>query len=73
MQDIILNFHISPEEYVKCYTGAARTVHTHSIDGRRVRFPADILKPFVTREGVSGRFQISFDDQGKFHSIKRLV
>jgi hypothetical protein len=69
---IIVNLNISPEEYTYWYTGTARTVLATSIDGRSVRFPANILQPFVTREGIQGTFCIYFKPDGKFDRIERL-
>ncbi len=72
MQEVRLNLRISAEEYLKWYQGRARFATARAVDGRSVRFPADILKPFVTRSGIEGAFVISFDAKGKFHSIRRL-
>ena len=72
MQTVIINLKISPEEYLKQYQFVGAVVSTHSIDGRSVTFPANILKQFVTHDGINGRFQISFDNQGKFQSINQL-
>jgi len=41
--------------------------------GRRVRFPANILRPFVTLEGIQGRFIIRFDSDSRFQGIDRLT
>jgi hypothetical protein len=54
------------------YQGVVKDVVTRAVDGRTVRFPAHILRPFVTHDGVSGRFQIIFDDNHRFQTIKRL-
>ncbi|WP_242521489.1 DUF2835 domain-containing protein [Motiliproteus sp. SC1-56] len=72
MQEIYLNLTITADEYLKLYKGAARNVFARSVDGKRVRFPANILQPFVTREGIRGRFAIRFDDGGRFHDIRRV-
>ncbi len=72
MQNIRLQLSISPEEYLKFYRGQARSVTARALDGRRVRFPAEILKPYVTREGVHGLFLIRFSDEGKFAAIEKL-
>ncbi|MCW8886950.1 MAG: DUF2835 domain-containing protein, partial [Motiliproteus sp.] len=64
MQKITLNLKISPDEYLKLYQGSANSVTATAIDGRSVRFPAKILKPYVTLQGIRGVFVIYFDDQG---------
>lgn len=72
MQRIIVNLHISTDEFLKLYQGVAENVVTRAVDGRTVQFPARILKPFVQYDGVKGRFQILFDNQGKFQRIERI-
>jgi len=47
-------------------------VAAETIDGKTVHFPANILRPFVTHDGVQGTFAIYFDDNNKFKDIKRL-
>lgn len=69
MPDIVVSLNIPAEEYVRLYTGTVRDVQTHARNGQSVRFPAAILRPFVTRAGVHGDFRIRFDAQGKFVAI----
>ena len=69
---IVVDLSISADEYIKLYQGVARDVFVYSRDGRKVRFPAGILQPFVTRKGIKGSFCISFDSDQKFSGIKRL-
>ena len=72
MNQLIVDLAISSDEYVKLYQGAARVVHTHSRDGRRVHFPANILVPFVEHNGVHGSFVIQFDSNNRFQQIQRI-
>ena len=72
MKSIIVNLSISTEEFLRLYEGNAKNVFATSIDGRSIRFPAGILRPFVLHSGVRGTFQIDFDDDNRFHSIHRL-
>ena len=72
MSKVIVNLSISADEYIKMYQGAARSVYTHTQTGHSLRFPANILQPFVTREGVKGQFSIEFDEDNKFKGIQRL-
>lgn len=73
MKNIIVNLAISAEEFQRLYEGSAKTVFARSIDGRSIRFPAAILRPFVLHNGIRGQFQIDFDDENRFHSIHRLA
>jgi hypothetical protein len=63
---------IAPNEYQAYYTGTAKNVVTTSIDGRTIRFPASILRPFVTYDGVQGHFVIEFDEDNKLVAINRI-
>lgn len=69
---IVVDIHISADEFLKLYEGLAKDAHVTARDGRRVQFPAHILRPFVTRAGVQGSFVIQFDAAMKFSSIQRL-
>ncbi|MDY0005712.1 MAG: DUF2835 domain-containing protein [Spongiibacteraceae bacterium] len=64
--------HIDADAYLKRYRTPNAVVSIVSDDGRRVRFPANILQRFVTHTGISGRFRIYFDGQGKFLRIERI-
>lgn len=72
MKSIIVNLSISTDEFQRLYEGNAKTVFAHSIDGRSIRFPAGILRPFVLHNGIRGTFQIDFDEENRFQSILRL-
>jgi hypothetical protein len=63
---------LSPERYLHYYRGAARSVSVQSLEGRRVEFPAEHLRPFVTREGVQGLFALQFDSNNRFVALKRI-
>jgi len=70
--NVIVNLVITPEEYQRWYQGSARDVVATTVDGRSVRFPAPILRPYVTREGIRGRFRIWFDDNYRFERIEKI-
>lgn len=72
MSVIQVDLRISAEEYQQLYAGAVRDVLAYAHDGRRVRFPARILQPFVTHSGIEGRFLIHFSADNKFQKIERL-
>ncbi|MCG8668948.1 MAG: DUF2835 domain-containing protein [Pseudomonadales bacterium] len=72
MKSLQVSIHITRDEYLKWYQGAAGTVYAQTTAGKSVRFPARILQPFVTHQGVSGTFNIYFDDNNKFKDIRRI-
>lgn len=72
MRHIVVDLNINADKYMAHYQGQVKDVVARALDGRRVRFPTKILQPFVSHQGIVGRFQISFDDQGRFQTIERL-
>lgn len=59
--------------YLSYYEGAARAVVVTSFDGRRIQFPAKVLRQFVTRDGIQGVFEMEFDENDKFVTIRRVA
>lgn len=72
MRSIYVQLNISPEQFQRLYEGIVKTVNARSIDGRSVRFPANILRPFVTHAGVVGTFAIHFSDENRFQGIEKI-
>lgn len=72
-QRVYFSLSISADRYLEYYRGSARNVVTTSTDGRRVAFPADRLRPFITREGIYGVFMLEFDDNNRFVAMKRVA
>ncbi len=64
--------HISAHQYMEYYSGAVRDVVTVASDGRTIRFPANLLRAFVSQDGIHGEFVIEFDDDNKFVAINKL-
>lgn len=72
MHSVTVALTITSDEYLKAYQGAGKIVMAKDAEGRNVRFPASILRPFVTHSGIHGVFLIEFGDAGKFRRISRL-
>lgn len=72
MRSIIVPLKIYPEEFQRLYEGNVKDVSARSVTGLKVRFPANILRPYVTHAGVVGTFAIHFSDENKFHSIEKI-
>jgi hypothetical protein len=71
-KQLVVNLAISAEEIAMHYRGDIRHVIARTQDGRRVQFPANILRSVLQRDGIYGTFCISYDDQGRFRSIQAL-
>jgi len=72
MSEIRFRLNISAHEFLAYYRGVARDVETTSLDGRAVRFPANVLRPFVTGDGVVGVFVLVYDEKNRFVEMKRM-
>lgn len=72
MRSITVQLQISVNEFQRLYEGSAQDVTARCTEGRRVRFPAHILRPFVTYSGIYGTFAIHFDDDNRFKSIEKI-
>ncbi|MCP3671028.1 MAG: DUF2835 domain-containing protein [Gammaproteobacteria bacterium] len=63
---------ISQAEYLRYYRGSAHSVLVRADDGRKISFPAINLRPFVSADGVRGRFEITLDESNSLLDICRL-
>ncbi|HSG59904.1 MAG TPA: DUF2835 domain-containing protein [Pseudomonadales bacterium] len=63
---------IPRDEYLRVYQGTARSVLAWDSLGRKISFPVNILQPFISHEGVQGKFRLDFDDQNRFVAIQRI-
>ena len=72
MPEIRVSLSISSDKYLAFYKGVADTVVARAADGRKVRFPARVLRPFLTHDGIDGEFEIQFNDHHKFTGIRKL-
>lgn len=71
MQTVIVRLKISPERFQAYYQGEVDDLVTRATDGRMVQFPARVLRPFFSYQGIHGTFRITFDDHCRFQSIQR--
>jgi len=71
-QRLHVALNISPEKLLHYYEGAVSTIVAKTTDGRTIRFPANILRSVVQANGVRGVFELVFDENHKFVSIKRI-
>jgi len=71
-QSIKFSLKLSYDKYLSFYKGHAQHVLVTAFDGRKIQFPAEILKPYLTREGISGVFIIHFDNRNKYQSLQKI-
>ena len=63
---------IPPDVLLSYYDGTARFVAVKSLDGRSIQFPANVLRQFVTSDGVQGLFEMEFDENNKYVGMQRV-
>ncbi len=63
---------ISAERYLDYYRGAVQQALVRSTSGETIRFPASMLKAFVTPSGIHGDFVLTCDDQQHGAQLQRL-
>ncbi len=64
---------ISADKLLSYYRGNVRNVIAKSADGKTIQFPVEILRPFITRGGISGVFIIRYDDNNKLVDIEKTA
>ncbi len=72
MPVVRLRLRIGRDEWLAYYKGAARDVLATAEDGRRVRFPARVLHRHCDHDGVRGRFELEYGDDGRFIALRRV-
>ncbi|MFK7795303.1 MAG: DUF2835 domain-containing protein [Gammaproteobacteria bacterium] len=71
MGSITVTLSISTQEFERLYRGQVRDVICTATDGRTVQFPANVLRQFLTHNGVHGEFEIFFTSDNRFSKIKK--
>jgi len=72
MQTVTVKLKISADRFRAYYQGVVESVVAQSTDGRLVQFPARVLRPFLSYQGIDGTFEIIFDAMMKFQAIRRV-
>lgn len=73
MREYRFHLAISAEQYLAYYEGVARAVVVTLASGQRLQFPAESLRPFVSREGVYGEFVMRVDGHNRLQGIERIT
>ncbi|AJE15592.1 MULTISPECIES: DUF2835 domain-containing protein [Stutzerimonas] len=72
MPTLVLDIALPAERLLAVYQGQANRILVRSREGKRVSLPAQHLRPFLTREGVFGSFELHFAEQGQLLGLRRL-
>ena len=63
---------LTPEEYVEYYQRKKTYVRVRTYQGYSIQFKAEHLRQFITRNGIDGVFEITFDSSNRFQSLHQL-
>ncbi len=73
MARILFSINMPTETYRQYYKGQVNMVQVRSLDGQNLRFPAAVLRPYLGHAGISGLFELEFDENRRFVSLQRLA
>lgn len=63
---------LTPDEYIEYYQRKKQYVRVRTYQGYSIQFKAEHLRRFITRNGIEGVFEISFDGANRFQSLTQL-
>lgn len=72
MPHLILDIALPADRLLAVYQGRANRVQAKSRNGQQVNLPIHHLKPFITREGIYGSFEMEYAADGQLLHLRRL-
>ncbi|RVU40837.1 DUF2835 family protein [Rheinheimera riviphila] len=63
---------LSPEQCLGYYQGIIQYVLVQAESGERVQLRAENFRAFITHNGLSGSFELTTTEQGKFIALKKI-
>ena len=73
MKESRCSLNISADKLLSYYSGKVRNVIAKCDDGTTIQFPVEILRPFISHEGINGRFVIRYDENNKLAGIEKIT
>jgi hypothetical protein len=71
LREYVIDLYLTAEQMQSFYAGRVRQVSARDRYGRRIQFPVSVLRPYVDKNGVRGRFLLEVDANSKLKSIQR--
>lgn len=68
----VFNLNISPDDYLLYYKGSIANVLVQAESGLKIKFPANLLRSYVTSGGVFGKFKLRYDLKGKVLDFSKI-
>ncbi|PYG03682.1 MULTISPECIES: DUF2835 family protein [unclassified Thioalkalivibrio] len=73
MQRFRIRLDISPDMMEQYYSGRSTTVFAISEAGVSVQFPARLLRPHMTHDGIHGLFELVTENDYRLRDFRRLT
>ena len=73
MQKAEFSISLNSQQVLQYYKGQKNRVQVRTKQGFTMSLPYDILLQYVTREGIHGRFEISYSSDGQLGELRRLA
>ena len=72
MPKAVFSISLNSEQVLQFYKGLKHRVQVRTESGQSMSIPYDTLLKYVTREGIHGRFEITYSNDGKLGDLVRL-
>ncbi len=72
MPSYYFSAYLSYEQFLPFYQGSVDKMQVTDIHGRKIQMPAEHFRKFLTRDGISGNFELRTSPEGKFISLTRI-
>ena len=72
MSRIRIHVNIGREELLRWYRGEARQLIARAEDGRRISLPVEVMRRFVSEDGLKGWFLLTLDGENRFVSLRPI-
>ena len=72
MKECRIHLSIPRKECLRYYQGQVTKISARTVGGQVIQSPANIIKQFVTTEGLYGEFRIVYGDDHKLVRIDRV-
>lgn len=67
---VVIN--ISYDDFLPFYEGRVKDIIAPSLAGKSIRFPAKAIRPYLTRSGIRGIFELCMNPENKLLSCERV-
>ncbi|WMN59894.1 DUF2835 domain-containing protein [Pseudoalteromonas xiamenensis] len=73
MQEYLFTLALTHDQCMHYYQGTVQFVQVMSDNGKRIRFPAARLRPFISSIGIRGRFRLILSENNQFQSLEKIL